>query len=86
MVYATILVRFFIFLSPGRLIKKVWRDVMDRHFVLVIMLILIINSTYFIVRGAPGPLGVNVPLRLIRGTQAGSGWLAGSDLWNHCMD
>ena len=35
--------------------------VMDRHFVLFIMLFLIINSTYFIVRGAPGPRGVNVP-------------------------
>ena len=36
-------------------------DVMDRHFVLFIMLFLIINSTYFIVRGAAGPRGVNVP-------------------------
>ena len=36
-------------------------NVMDRHFVLFIMLFLIINSTYFIVRGAPGPRGVNVP-------------------------
>ena len=36
-------------------------DVMDRHFVLFIMLFLIINSTYFIVRGAPGPRGLNVP-------------------------
>ena len=36
-------------------------SVMDRHFVLFIMLFLIINSTYFIVRGAPGPRGVNVP-------------------------
>ena len=39
----------------------VFISVMDRHFVLFIMLFLIINSTYFIVRGAAGPRGVNVP-------------------------
>ena len=37
MAYATIMVRFFIFLSPGRLIKKVGRDVTDRDFELFVV-------------------------------------------------
>ena len=39
MAYANILVRFVCFFSPGRLIKKVGRDVMDRDFVLIIVII-----------------------------------------------
>ena len=35
MAYATILVRSLIFLSPGRLIKKVGRDVTDGDFVYI---------------------------------------------------
>ena len=35
MAYATILVRFLIFLSPGRLIKKVGRDVTDGNFIYI---------------------------------------------------
>ena len=35
MAYATILCVFLIFLSPGRLIKKVGRDVTDGHFVYI---------------------------------------------------
>ena len=38
MAYATILVRF-VYLSPGRLIKKVGRDAMDGDFVLIIVVI-----------------------------------------------
>ena len=37
-------------LSPGRLIKKVGRDVVDRDFVLFVVLFLIIYGVCFIVR------------------------------------
>ena len=49
MAYATILVRF---LSPGRLIKKVGRDVTDGDFVSVMVLFLSTCVVYFIMRRA----------------------------------
>ena len=52
MAYATILVRFFIFLSPGRLIKKVGRDVTDGDFVSFMVLFLSTCVVYFIMRRA----------------------------------
>ena len=42
-----------VFLSPGRLIKKVWRDVVDRDFVSFMVLFLITCVIYFIMRRAP---------------------------------
>ena len=50
MAYATILVRFF--LSPGRLIKKVGRDVTDGDFVSFMVLFLSTCVVYFIMRRA----------------------------------
>ena len=54
MAYATILVRC-LFLSPGRLIKKVGRDVMERDFfILLVLFFKIIYVVYFIMRRASG--------------------------------
>ena len=50
MAYATILVRFF--LSPGRLIKKVGRDVTDGDFVSFMVLFLSTCVVYYIMRRA----------------------------------
>ena len=41
------------FLSPGRLITKVWRYVVDRDFVSFMVLFLITCVVYFIMRRAP---------------------------------
>ena len=49
---------------------------MDRHFVLFIMLFLIINSTYFIVRGAPGPRGRKCTMTINARHASGCGLVA----------
>ena len=54
MAYATILVRFFILLSPGRLIKKVGRVSRTGILYIFIVLFLGIKRTYFIVRRISG--------------------------------
>ena len=84
MAYATILVRFFLFfLSPGRLIKKVGRDVTDGHFVYIYSAIFRHQTDLFYCAQDIG--AVVCPFIYHYATHTANGFRAVRHIWNHCV-
>ena len=82
MAYATIVVRSFIFLSPGRLITKVGRDVTDGHFIYIYSAIFRHQTDLFYCAQDIG--AVVCPFIYHYATHTANGFRAVRHLWNHC--
>ena len=75
---------FFIFLSPGRLIKKVGRDVTDGDFVYIYSAIFKYQTDLFYCAQDIG--AVVCPFIFHYATHTGDGFSDGSPSWYHCTD